>query len=103
MRHMKAQPLFHRKRQLADGSIVEMVIWQLPRIDAERPHGLKYRLYYGKDGRRLVCYDNERGKGDHRHIDGQELPYRFESVDQLMADFLADVKQIRSGERWPGT
>jgi hypothetical protein len=99
MRHMKAQPLFYRKRRLADGSIVEMVIWQLPQIDAERPHGLKYRLYYGKDGRRLVCYDNERGKGDHRHIRDQELPYRFESVNQLMADFLVDVKQIRSEER----
>ena len=100
---MKAQPLFHRKRRLADGSIVEMVIWQLPQIDAERPHGLKYRLYYGKDGRRLVCYDNERGKGDHCHLGAQELSYRFESVDKLIADFLADVKQIRSGERWSDT
>ena len=99
MRHMKAQPLFHRTRRLVDGSIVDMVIWQLPQIDAERPHGLKYRLYYGKDGRCLVCYDNERGKGDHRHIRDQELPYRFESVNKLMADFLVDVKQIRSEER----
>ena len=92
---MKAQLLFHRKRRLADGSIVEMVIWQLARTDEERPHGLKYRLYYGKDGERLVCYDNECGKGDHRHIRDRELPYRFETVIKLMADFLADVKQIR--------
>ena len=92
---MKAQLLFHRKRRLADGSIVEMVIWRLAQTDEERPHGLKYRLYYGKDAGRLVCYDNERGKGDHRHIRGRELPYRCETVIKLMADFLADVKKIR--------
>ena len=95
MRHMKAQLLLHRKRRLANGSIVEMVIWQLPQIDEERPHGLKYRLYYGRGRERLVCYDNERGKGDHRHIHDQELPYEFKTVDKLMADFLADVERIQ--------
>jgi sugar-specific transcriptional regulator TrmB len=42
-----------------------------------------------------VGYDNERGKGDHRHIEGREMRYRFVSVEQLVADFLTDVERIR--------
>ena len=88
---MKAQLIYRNKKKLASGAIMEMVIWKLPAPDAERPHGYKYRLYYGRQGRRLVGYDNERGKGDHRHYGEIEEFYRFVSVDQLLADFLADV------------
>ena len=50
----------------ADGAIREMVLWKLPRPTPERPHGFKYRLYYGtNDGRSIVRYDNETGKGYH--------------------------------------
>ena len=58
-------------------------------------HGLKYSLFYGYPGRRLVGYDNERRKGDHRHLDDRELRYIFVSVEQLVADFLADVRRMR--------
>jgi len=64
----------------------------------ERPHGLKYSLYYGRDEKRLGGYDNERGKGDHKHIEGRELRYRFVSVEQLVADFLADGDNVRQHE-----
>jgi len=40
-----------------------------------------------------VGYDNERGKGDHKHIGGQEQAYVFQSVDQLLEDFWNDVKR----------
>ena len=60
-----------------DGSIVEMVIWKLPRPVAGSAHSYKYRLFFGRNGMRLVGYDNERGKGDHRHLDGHEIPYAF--------------------------
>ena len=90
---MKAALIFH-KRQEAYGGIVEMVIWRLPRSDPERPHGLKYRLYFGREGRRLVGYDNERGKGDHRHYESREEPYHFVSLEQLLRDFLDDVTRI---------
>jgi len=50
-------------------------------------------LFYGRDGIRLVGYDNERGKGDHKHIGNREIPYRFMTVEQLVADFLADVER----------
>jgi hypothetical protein len=42
-----------------------------------------------------VGYDNERGKGDHRHIREREMPYRFESPEKLIADFLADVEEAQ--------
>jgi Family of unknown function (DUF6516) len=58
--------------------------------------GLKYSWFYGFPGRRLVVgYDNERANGDHRHLDRQELPYFFVSVEQLVADFVDDVRRIR--------
>jgi hypothetical protein len=42
-----------------------------------------------------VGYDNEPGKGDHRHIEGKEERYAFSTVETLMADFLADVRRLR--------
>jgi hypothetical protein len=89
---MRAVLVFHDKATLPDGAIVEMKIWRLPKFTDERPHGLKYSLFFGRDGVRIVGYDNERGKGDHRHVGGHEEPYEFTSVEQLVADFLADVR-----------
>jgi hypothetical protein len=91
----KASRRFHEKFVYPDGAIIEGVIWELPAPTAERPHGLKYRLYYGHNGKRLVGYDNEHGKGDHRHWQGEELPYAFVSVEQLWNDFMADVRRLR--------
>lgn len=89
--------LIHREKHiLPDGSVIEMVIWQLPKKTAERPHGIKYRLYYGlADGRVMVRYDNELRKGDHRHYRDREEAYRFVDVETLVADFLADVAKAR--------
>ena len=95
---MKATKLFHDKATLPDGSIVEMTIWQLVTANRERPHGLKYSLYYGRADKLLVGYDNERGKGDHKHIGEREMRCRFVSVEQLVADFLADVDSARQDE-----
>jgi hypothetical protein len=92
---MAAALLFHERRLFDDGAIMEMTIWRVPRAVPPTTHGLKYRLFYGYPGRRLVGYDNERAKGDHRHLDDQELPYAFVSVEQLVADFLDDVRRIR--------
>ena len=90
---MRATLLYHNKRRLDSGAIIEEVVWKLPQLDTERPHGYKYRLAYLSEGRRLVGYDNERGKGDHRHYGDREEHYSFTTVDQLLADFRADVKK----------
>ena len=95
VRLMRAVLLFRERRVYDDGAIMEMSIWQVPRPVPPTVHGLKYSLFYGRPGTRLVGYDNERGKGDHRHIGRKEEPYRFTSVERLVADFLSDVEHVR--------
>jgi hypothetical protein len=89
---MKAHALVRRKEVRADGSIVEVVVWQVAEPLAPCEHHYKYRLAYVENGRCVVRYDNELGKGDHRHIDGVENEYRFLSLAQLLADFRDDVE-----------
>lgn len=89
--------LLHRERlDLDDGAVLEMVLWQIPEPVAGSSHRYKYRLYYGRAGKRIVGYDNERGKGDHCHRHGWEETYVFTTVDRLVSDFLADVAEERS-------
>jgi Family of unknown function (DUF6516) len=70
------------------------VVRELPEPLPPSTHHFKYRLYYGAREVSRVRYDNERGKGDHRHIGNREDGYRFSTVEQLLADFQSDV------ERW---
>jgi hypothetical protein len=94
--HMKAMLLFEDRMTYPDGAILEMCIWKLPEPDTERQHGLKYRLFYGHANERIIGYDNERGKGDHRHYRAQEEPYIFSTVQKMMEDFLNDVDRKRT-------
>jgi hypothetical protein len=97
LRHiMKSHLAFHDKAVYPDGSIIEMTIWELSGPVAGSRHMLKYSLFYGSHGRRIVGYDNERGKGDHKHIGEDEEAYLFTTVEQLVADFLSDVARERS-------
>ncbi len=93
--HMKARLLFRDNFYFRDGAIREMVIWLLPESDAERPHNLIYRLLYGDRDKCLMRYDSERGKGDHRHDGEREEDYTWVSVQQLIADFRADINSLR--------
>ena len=93
--NMKAKLLLRSKEVLSDGAILEMVIWHLPEPVIGCLHFYKYRLYYGKDGVRLVGFDNEKPKGDHHHLDGKETAYPFSDVDQLISDFLSAVRKRR--------
>lgn len=92
---MKAELLFRQRIDYEDGAIVEMKLWRVPAPVAPSAHGLKYSLFYGREGVREVGYDNERGKGDHRHFQGKESAYTFTTVEQLMDDFWADVRGLR--------
>jgi Family of unknown function (DUF6516) len=95
---MRARQLFRYKDRQGE-MIVEMVIWALPGKAADRPHGIKYRLYCGHDGGCVVRYDNETSKGDHRHYGEEEKPYHFESLVKLIADFRHDCTRL-TGWRW---
>ena len=92
---MKAIRAFYDRAEYPDGAIVEMSIWIVPDCVPGSSHAFKYSLYYGYPGRRVVGYDNERGKGDHRHLGDREESYRFSNVEALIAEFLSDVKQAR--------
>lgn len=95
---MVAKLIHHSKYLYRDGAIREMILWELPTPTRFRRHKLKYRLFYGlKDGTPVIRYDNEKGKGDHRHFGDREEPYYFKNVENLMADFLKDIKTIRGG------
>ena len=67
-----------------------MVVWALPAPTKEKPHGLKYRLFCGSAGECIVRYDNETGKGDHRHYGVREEPYEFQSLEKLLDDFRSE-------------
>jgi hypothetical protein len=43
----------------------------------------------------MFGYDNERGKGDHRHFFDQETEFDFLSIDLLVDAFVAEVEQLR--------
>ena len=89
---------YARKRLYDDGAIAEMKLWLVPRSLPGSRHTFKYRLYYGHHGKRPIGYDNDTGKGEHRHYGDREEIYRFTKPDQLMADFLADVHALRGDE-----
>ena len=94
--NVRADLLQRDRFDFDDGTFVEMVIWRVPRPVEGSSHVYKYRLFYGRPGKRLVGYDNERSKGDHRHVEGREEPYAFRDVDSLVGHFLPEVEQRRS-------
>lgn len=75
---------------------MQMVIWQLPEPMPPSSHTCKYRLVYVVAGKRIVGFDNERGKGDHCHLDGKESAYKFMNLDRLVEDFIAEVAKRRA-------
>ena len=95
---MKASRLISTKRIYPDGMIIEVVIWYVPASVLSSRHRYKYSLFCGWPGRRVVGFDNERGKGDHCHIRGIESRYEFSTLEQLLADFAAAV-QRETGRR----
>lgn len=95
-----AAKLIVRERVLYDdGYLVEILIWQVPKPVPPTDHSFKYSLFYGREGERIVGYDNERGKGDHRHYKKVEKPYVFSTIAALLDDFLRDVAAERKGRK----
>lgn len=82
-----------RRVVVAPDAFAEIVVWRLPRPLEGSAHPFKYRLASVVGRRCVLRDDNERGKGDHRYGVDAEQPYRFQSPEQLMRDFLADVKR----------
>ena len=64
--------LLLRTRTSHAGGIVEMVVWRVLKPVPPSDHAFKYRLVFVRAGKRVVGYDNERSKGDHKHLGGRE-------------------------------
>jgi len=93
---VKATLLLRERRIVAEDAFVELVVWQVPVPLAGSAHRFKYRLAFVVDGVCVLRYDNEAGKGDHRHLGKEESPYIFTTPAQLLADFWHDVDRWRS-------
>ncbi|HMA86887.1 MAG TPA: DUF6516 family protein [Desulfosalsimonadaceae bacterium] len=91
---MKALELVNTRIIYSESAFAELVLWRLPKPLGGCLHEFKYRLAYVVGGQCVLRYDNEAGKGDHRHFNGKESAYRFTTPDQLVADFQSDI------ERW---
>lgn len=92
MRHMPDATLVLHEKFSHKAGVVELVVWNVPAPVPPSSHGFKYRLVYIVDGVRVVGYDNELGKGDHKHLREVEAYYTFTSVETLLADFWRDVE-----------
>ncbi len=92
---MKAKLLVRQRVIVSEHAFAEMVIWDLPDPLEGSEHSFKYRLAFVVDGECVLRYDNEAGKGDHRHINGRERAYTFVSPRKLASDFFADIERYR--------
>lgn len=93
---MKAEPLLEERHVLDEDAFVEVVIWQVPRPVRGSGHAFKYRLALVMQRICVLRYDNEAGKGDHRHCGDVEAPYAFSDFPTLLADFWSDVNRVRT-------
>jgi hypothetical protein len=93
---MKATPLLHERRVVAEDAFVELVVWQVPSPVPGSAHAFKYRLAFVVNGVCVLRYDNEAGKGDHKHVGEEQRPYIFTTPAQLLEDFWNDVDRWRS-------
>ena len=91
----RATSIVNRRPYYEDGAFTEIKIWNVPSPVPPAEHRLKYSCVYIVNGQRIVGYDNERGKGDHRHIRGVETPYTFLTLQRLLDDFTSDVEKVR--------
>jgi hypothetical protein len=88
---MKATELLQTRIVYSEDAFAELVLWRVPEPVAASAHEFKYRLAYVVAGVCVVRYDNETGKGDHRHFDGKETAYSFDNPEKLIADFQRDI------------
>ena len=96
---MKAAELLRSRIVYSETAFAELVLWRVPKPVAGSTHLFKYRLAYVVDGICLIRYDNESGKGDHRHFGEKESAYQFATPDQLIADFQLDVARWNHEDR----
>ena len=99
MSNMKAVELVRTRIAYTDFAFAELVLWQVPEPVAGSSHQYKYRLAYVVHGVCVLRYDNEPGKGDHRHYGTSEGTYSFSTPEKLIADFQRDIARWNDENR----
>ena len=97
--NMKAVELVRTRIAYSDTAFAELVLWRIPKPAAGSTHEFEYRLAYVVSGECVIRYDNEAGKGDHRHYGDTERAYRFTTPDKLIADFQLDIASWNNENR----
>ena len=93
---MDAELLFRKRIALLENTFAEMAVWKVPEPVRGSSHGFKYRLALVAEGICGLRYDNESGKGDHKHIEEVEMAYHFTDLESLQVDFWQDVRIWRT-------
>ena len=93
--NMKAVLLLDERHVVAENAFVELVVWRLGARLPGSGHDFKYRLTLVVGERCVLRYDNESGKGDHRHVGKKENPYVFSTPQRLLDDFWSEVDRWR--------
>ena len=91
MSNMKATLIARTRIVYSTHSFAELVLWRVPTPVPGSAHEFKYRLAYVVDSVCVARYDNEVGKGDHRHFGVIEKSYKFSTPERLMVEFQKDI------------
>jgi len=91
--NMRARLLLRERRILGEGQFAEIVIWRLLGPVPGSGHEFKYRLAFVVDEVCVLRFDNETGKGDHKHIGNEEVPYVFTTLEHVVADFWTEIDE----------
>ena len=91
---MKAELIYKDRFDVSESAFVEIVIWQVAEPLAGSFHPYKYRLAFIENDACILRYDNEAGKGDHKHYGKREFDYHFVGLKELEIDFIADVRRL---------
>ena len=89
---MKATLLKKQRTALDENSVAHIKVWRVPKPVPGSTHEYKYSLALVVNDVCVLRYDNEAGKGDHKHMGEAESEYTFTTLDQLIDDFFTDIK-----------
>jgi hypothetical protein len=92
---VEAELLLNERHRLTTDAFVELRVWRMSQAVPGSGHDLKYALAYVVAGTCVLRYDNEAGKGDHRHRGPVQMALSFSTPAKLLEDFWSDVDQWR--------
>mgnify|MGYP001576991938 FL=1 len=94
-----AKVIFEHKETAANGDIVEIHIFEVPKSE-KQPEGVSYTMAYIRNGERIVGYDNFEGhlfegSSHHKHVLGRILPYEFVDEWKAIEDFYIEIEKAK--------